>query len=110
MFIENWKMNYKEHYGLECKAPCSMYSVLLQHGLIEDPFYGINELEYTKLSDYDCIFESEFYIDENKIHQNYIELVFLGLDSTFSMSKSMFVSVKIPYGLIFHHQQSILRR
>ncbi|MBQ9744306.1 MAG: glycoside hydrolase family 2 protein [Clostridia bacterium] len=81
MFIENWKMNYKEHYGLECKAPCSMYSVLLQHGLIEDPFYGINELEYTKLSDYDCIFESEFYIDENTIHQNYIELVFLGLDT-----------------------------
>ncbi|MBQ8392991.1 MAG: glycoside hydrolase family 2 protein [Clostridia bacterium] len=81
MFIDNWKMNYKEHYGLECKAPCSMYSVLLQHGLIEDPFYGINELEYTKLSSDDCTFESEFYIDENTIHQKHNELVFLGLDT-----------------------------
>lgn len=81
MLINNWKMNYGEYSGLECAAPCSMYSVLLQHGLIEDPFYGINELKLTGLSDKDCSFESEFYMDELTVKKEHTELVFLGLDT-----------------------------
>ena len=81
MLINNWKMNYGEHCGLECVAPCSMYSVLLQHGLIEDPFYGINELKLTGLSDKDCSFEAELYIDERATEKKHVELVFLGLDT-----------------------------
>ena len=46
MVLNNWKMNYEGYGALECTAPCSMYSVLLQHGLIEDPFYGINGSKY----------------------------------------------------------------
>ena len=60
MVLNNWKMNYEGYSALECTAPCSMYSVLLQHGLIEDPFYGINELKLTGLSDKDCAFFTEF--------------------------------------------------
>ena len=81
MIIENWKMSYEEHKGLACKAPCSMYSVLLENGIIEDPFYGLNELEVTKLSDKGCIFESEFIIDDEMYNKNYIELNFFGLDT-----------------------------
>ena len=40
MIIDNWKMDYESYKGLECKAPCTMYGVLLEHGIIEDPFYG----------------------------------------------------------------------
>ena len=37
MLIKDWKMNFKDHIGLECTAPASMYSVLLEKGLIPDP-------------------------------------------------------------------------
>ena len=58
MVLNNWKMTCGEYKDLECSAPCSMYSVLLEHELIEDPFYGINEEKATLLSDLDCIFET----------------------------------------------------
>jgi beta-mannosidase len=58
-----------------------MYSVLLEHKLIEDPFYGINEEKATTLSDLDCIFETEFTLDEETLDREYIELRFLGIDT-----------------------------
>ena len=81
MILNNWKMTYGEYKDLECSAPCSMYSVLLEHKLIEDPFYGINEEQATPLSDSDCIFETEFTLDEETLEREYIELKFLGLDT-----------------------------
>ena len=81
MIIENFKMYYDSYGALECKAPCSMYGVLLEHGLIEDPFYGINELEATKLSDKDCVFEGEIEITEDMLKREHLEITFLGLDT-----------------------------
>jgi len=81
MLIENWKMIYDGYEALDCKAPCSMYGVLLENGLIDDPFYGINELKYTSLSDKDCVFESEFFVGEDMLAKEHLELVFLGLDT-----------------------------
>lgn len=85
MLLNTWKMTYKDYNGLECTAPCSMYSVLLQHGLINDPFYGLNELELTSLSSEDCTFETEFVIDKEMIEKEHLELVFLGLDTLCSI-------------------------
>lgn len=81
MVLNNWKMTCGEYKDLECAAPCSMYSVLLEHKLIEDPFYGINEEKATTLSDLDCIFETEFTLDEETLDREYIELRFLGIDT-----------------------------
>ena len=81
MVLSNWKMNYEGYNALECTAPCSMYGVLLQHGLIEDPFYGINELKLTGLSDKDCAFFTEFFVGERDLDKEHVELVFLGLDT-----------------------------
>ena len=81
MIIERWRMNYDSYKGLECKAPCTMYGVLLEHGIIEDPFYGLNELEATKLSDKGCVFESEFVVDDEMYNKEYLELNFFGLDT-----------------------------
>lgn len=81
MVLNNWKMTCGEYKDLECSAPCSMYSVLLEHELIEDPFYGINEEKATLLSDLDCIFETEFTLDEETLDREYIELKFLGVDT-----------------------------
>jgi len=81
MKLTNWKMTYEEHKNLECTAPCSMYSVLLDHKIIDDPFYGLNEREYMHLSDKGCKFECDFDVDEYTLSKEYIELTFLGLDT-----------------------------
>ncbi len=81
MLINNWKMTYEGHRGLECTAPCTMYSVLLDHKLIDDPFYELNETRLSALSDKGCVFESQITADEEMLAKEHIELVFLGLDT-----------------------------
>ncbi|MBO4949572.1 MAG: glycoside hydrolase family 2 protein [Clostridia bacterium] len=81
MKLTNWKMTYEEHKKLECTAPCSMYSVLLDHKIIDNPFYGLNEREYQHLSGKDCRFACEFDVDESTLAKEYLELTFLGLDT-----------------------------
>ena len=81
MILNEWRMFYGAHKELACKAPCSMYSVLLDHGLIDDPFYGLNELKLTGLSDKDCAFETTFAVDDATLAREHVELVFLGLDT-----------------------------
>ncbi len=81
MEIKNWSMSYAEHDNLPCKAPCSLYSVLLENGIIEDPYYGLNELEYTGLSDKDCTFTGSFIADEVMLSHEHIEITFWGLDT-----------------------------
>lgn len=86
MKLTNWKMTYEEHKNLDCTAPCSMYSVLFDHKIIDDPFYGLNEREYQYLSGKDCRFVCEFDVDENTLAKEYLELTFLGLDTICQIS------------------------
>ena len=81
MLLTNWKMTYDNHKDLACSAPCSMYSVLLDHKIIDDPFYGLNEREYQHLADKGCKFECEFDVDAETLAKEYNELTFLGLDT-----------------------------
>lgn len=81
MIISNWKMDFGAHKGLDCIAPCDMYSVLLSHSLIDDPYYGTNEEKVTALSRQDCTFYSEFSLSEAELSREKIELLFHGLDT-----------------------------
>ena len=81
MQITDWKLKYGEYEELSCSAPCSMYSVLLDHGLIEDPFYGLNELKVTSLADKGCCFVGNFTMDDASMKKDHIEITFLGLDT-----------------------------
>lgn len=81
MYLIDWKMTYENHKDLPCKAPCTMYSVLLENGIIDNPFYGLNEVELTKLSEKGCVFECDFEVDEAILSKEYVELSFLGLDT-----------------------------
>ena len=81
MFIENWKMDFGEYSGLDCSAPCDMYSVLLAHGLIDEPYYGTNELKLTRLSENDCTFYTTASLSEQELAKEKIDLVFYGLDT-----------------------------
>ena len=81
MIIDNWKMDYDEYKGLECKVPCDMYSVLLDYGYIEDPYYGTNEEKLTSFSDKDCTFYTQIELSKDELAYDKIELNFYGLDT-----------------------------
>ena len=80
MNIRNWTMHF-ECMDLPCQAPCTMYSVLLEHKKIPDPFYGLNERELQHLGEKDCAFSAEFTAGETLLAHDYVELVFHGLDT-----------------------------
>ena len=81
MLLSNWKMNYRDYSGLECTAPCSMYSVLLEHKLIPDPFYGMNDRILRDYSNYGCSFTCEFDTNDEILSKDYNMLKFNGLDT-----------------------------
>ncbi len=81
MKISDFKLNYKDFTALDCKVPCSLYSVLLEKGLMDDPFYGMNEEKIKKLSYDDCEFTSVFNVDEETFEKNNILLRFNSLDT-----------------------------
>ena len=81
MKIQNWTMYFDNYEPLPCRAPCTMYSVLLDHGKIPDPFYGLNERELQHLGEKDCTFESLFTVDAATLERDVVELIFRGLDT-----------------------------
>jgi len=76
--IKKWKLTYNEHRDIPCDAPCSLYSVLLENRLMEDPFYGLNEHKATPLCEDPCSFFAEFQVQKE---QQFMELIFEGLDT-----------------------------
>ena len=81
MNIQNWTFTYPGFEPLSCTAPCTMLSVLYDHGKIPDPHYGLNERELQYLADKDCVFEAKFTVDAETRGRDYQELVFHGLDT-----------------------------
>ena len=79
--IENFSMLCPGFSELSCHTPCSMYSVLLAHGQIPDPFIGGNEQAATVLSEKDCVFRAEFPVEEEILSRRRVELCFDGLDT-----------------------------
>lgn len=81
MKIQNWTFYFEGYEPLPCQAPCTMYSVLLEHGKIPDPFYGLNERQLQHLGEKDCTFEAKFSLDAQTLDRDFVELKFLGLDT-----------------------------
>ena len=81
MNIQDWTLYYDNFGPLSCQAPCTMYSVLYDHGKMPDPFYGTNERELQYLAEKDCVFESVFSAPPALLTREHIELVFHGLDT-----------------------------
>lgn len=62
--ITAFTMDAGEHTGLACRAPCSVYSVLLEHGLIDDPYYRDNVRGQSELLPDECTFTAEFGVSD----------------------------------------------
>ncbi len=78
--ILNGEWNLKGN-GFDCNdtVPGSVYSFLLNNGLIEDPFYRDNELKVLPLMDHDYTFSREF--DFERVKGAKVYLCCDGLDS-----------------------------
>ncbi|MCD7742090.1 MAG: glycoside hydrolase family 2 protein [Ruminococcus sp.] len=78
---KNWTLTTERFGSLECEVPCSLYSTLLTHGKIENPYYRENEYISTSLCDDDCDFECSFIADEDTLNSENIRLIFDGIDT-----------------------------
>ncbi len=85
MKIQNWTFLYPGYEPLACQAPCTMYSVLFDHGKIPDPFYGTNERDLQYLGEKDCAFTATFTVDAETRSRQYQELFFYGLDTIYNI-------------------------
>ena len=81
MFIKDFSLSVGNFRNVPCTAPTSMYRALYDNRLIPDPFYGLNELDLTALSEEDATFASTFTVDEETFAREHIELTFYGLDT-----------------------------
>ncbi len=81
MQITNWTFQYESFGEIPCKAPCTMYSVLLDNKKIPDPFDGRNDQILTSLADKDCAFTARFEADQSLLSRDFAELTFYGLDT-----------------------------
>ncbi|WP_439152240.1 beta-mannosidase [Winogradskyella sp.] len=62
-------------------VPGNVFSDLLKHQLIEDPFIGNNEKKVQWVSETDWEFKTMFSIDEKILEKKHIELNFEGIDT-----------------------------
>lgn len=79
--IKNWQLSYRGEEGLAGSVPCSMYSILLEHGKMDDPFYRTNEYDARAMSEEDCTLYATFPADEQTLAAPRQVLRFLGVDT-----------------------------
>jgi hypothetical protein len=53
---------YENYKDIPCRVPCTLYGVLLENKLMENPYYRLNEKNATVLCEKDCSFETVFYL------------------------------------------------
>lgn len=79
--ITAFTMDAGEHSGLACIAPCSVYSVLIEHGLIDDPYYRDNVKGQSELLPGECTFTAEFSVSDLTLSRKKQLLRFGSLDT-----------------------------
>lgn len=78
--ITDWTLYYGE-YELTGKVPLSLYSALIEHQIIDHPYYHMNEKSATPLSAKDCEMTAEVSVTEEMFKKEHLELCFYGIDT-----------------------------
>lgn len=79
--IKSWSLSYQNESELVGTVPCSMYSILLAHGKMDDPFYRLNEYAARAMSEEECTLTASFSADEETLSAPRQLLRFLGVDT-----------------------------
>ena len=80
IIVKDWKMEI-DGKTYSCSPPCSMYSVLIENNVIQNPYYGLNEDSAKEYSEKDCTFFAQFDVAENMLNRKFLRLKFNGLDT-----------------------------
>jgi beta-mannosidase len=75
-----WEMEWRGQ-RFAAQAPCSLYSVLLAHKKIDDPFYRLNEKAATALSEEGMELYTRFTVTEEMLEKAHVALHILGVDT-----------------------------
>ena len=101
--------------GVHAKIPGDIYLDLLNAGLINDPFYGDNELSLDWIANCNWEYETVFTYEDIS---RFTHLVFDGLDtiadiylngSLLGQSENMFLRYSFPVKKLVHHGNNILK-
>lgn len=79
-----WQMQIADHASLAGEIPGSVYSIMLENGQMEDPYYRMNELDAFALMENDCTFERSFETPAHGDHEQVL-LHFAGIDTIASI-------------------------
>lgn len=73
---------YIDHFWMSAKVPGDVHSTLMEKGLIDNPFFGHNDLKSKWVSEKVWWYRGEFHYDKNELDQkDRLELTFEGLDT-----------------------------
>lgn len=59
----------------------SVQQTFLEQGVLPDPFWGENEKLYQWVEDHEWTFKSEFFVTQDQLFKQYVELDFQGVDT-----------------------------
>ena len=79
--IKSFVMHSGEYAGLQCTAPCSLYSVLFDNKIVGDPSLSDNVAKLAKYAERGCTFEAEFEVTRLFLSMKNVLLRFSGLDT-----------------------------
>ena len=79
--IKSFMMECGGHTGLSCVAPCSLFSVLLEHNIIEDPSLADDTGALMTYSAKGCTFTAKFEITPLVLSMKNVILRFSGIDT-----------------------------
>ena len=78
----NWQFKeLNEHSWLPAKVPGTIHTDLMDNGIIEDPYYRLNERKVQWVDKKDWVYQTTFNLDEETFNRENHELCFEGLDT-----------------------------
>ena len=79
---EGWTFGESRHPNrYPASVPGVVHADLLRHGLIDDPYIGLNERKVQWVDKEDWIYETSFRVADSMMAANHIDLCFDGLDT-----------------------------
>ena len=78
--VGNWTFSNDSH-SFKANVPGCIHLDLFNNGLIENPFYGLNEKVVSWVEEVDWTYTSSFAVDQSILDKDNIEIVFDGLDT-----------------------------
>ncbi|WP_217651621.1 beta-mannosidase [Mariniphaga anaerophila] len=79
---EGWTFRQlNEGEWLPATVPGTVHTDLMKNGIIEDPYYRLNELDVQWVDKVDWEYQTTFLVDENILERDRVQLDFKGLDT-----------------------------